>query len=116
MQQDDLSKREVPIQISQSDERPSKDGQDVFVPWISSQKEKSISSDTTTLTYNRYYHFFDKGELRALVLSAAAELGISVRSKESTNIEPVISQPYLEIVQDGWERSNWYIELRLTTA
>jgi len=53
---------------------------------------------------------FAKGELSRLVVEAAAELGLQVGSNPrdmGKNMRGV------EIVQDGWERSNYYVELRL---
>jgi len=59
--------------------------------------------------YNRYYHMFAKGELAALVKEVAEELSLIVGTQEiaGRNTRGV------EIVQDGWERSNYYVELKL---
>lgn len=65
---------------------PSNDGQDVFVPWTTADGK----------VYNRYYHMFAQGELSALVQQAADEVGERI-----------------SVVQDGWERSNYYVEVRL---
>jgi tRNA (uracil-5-)-methyltransferase TRM9 len=61
------------------------DGQDVFVPWVLGDG----------LVERRYYHMFARGELRALVDEATSALGGGV-----------------QVVQEGWERSNHYVELR----
>ncbi|KAF7322866.1 UDP-N-acetylglucosamine transferase subunit ALG13 [Mycena chlorophos] len=86
--QDEQSKRSVPI-------TDASNGQDVFVPWVS-QKDQ-------TRVFNRYYHMFADGELDALVVSAAQEMGLHVGAGASEGVE---------IVQQGWERSNHFVELR----
>ncbi|KAJ6455708.1 S-adenosyl-L-methionine-dependent methyltransferase [Mycena sanguinolenta] len=91
VRQDDLSKRSIPTGSSGA-------GQDVFVPWV--------LSDDKTQVFNRYYHMFDEGELAGLVNLAAEELGLAVGPSSSSHLKGV------EIVQDGWERSNHYVELR----
>ncbi|KAJ7273584.1 hypothetical protein B0H12DRAFT_1199938 [Mycena haematopus] len=90
VRQDELSKRRIPSGSSGT-------GQDVFVPWVQSDE-----------VFNRYYHMFDDGELARLVTLAAEELGLVVGPPraDSLNLKGV------EIVQDGWERSNHYVELR----
>jgi len=90
--QDELSKRSIPTSSSG-------EGQDVFVPWV--------LSDDKTQVYNRYYHMFDEGELAGLVALAAQELGLVIGPPGSPG-----SLKGVEIVQDGWERSNHYVELR----
>lgn len=57
--------------------------------------------------FKRYYHMFAKGELTGLVQDAASELGL-VMGRESQGE----AREGLEIVKDGWERSNYYVELR----
>ena len=57
--------------------------------------------------FNRYYHMFAKGELTRLVHDAANELGLSIGPQEDKS-----EGSGIEIVQDGWERSNYYVELR----
>lgn len=83
----------------------------------------SPASETTRPVYNRYYHMFDPGELRAVVCAAAEDLGISIRARpgvDETTESPFSPESpgdgitrYLDIVQDDWERSNFYVELRL---
>jgi len=111
IEQDELSKRKVVA----DDDVLTSTGKDVVVPWVLS-KERQVASDKPAernkepLVYNRYYHMFATGELSGLVGEAARELGLQVgfRPKdEAKNIRGV------EVVQDGWERSNYYIELRL---
>lgn len=122
IEQDELSKRTIPT------EAPSaSDGQDVLVPWVlkSQQPKKKKSSkekapevepqESTSSTqerdpvFNRYYHMFAKGELRALVCEAAEQIGLQVGNQ----VEKAEHQKGLEIIQDGWERSNYYVELKL---
>lgn len=55
--------------------------------------------------FQRYYHFFEPGELKELVVDAARELGLCVGEEgEGRGVQ---------VVQDGWERSNYYVELKL---
>ncbi|KAJ7685061.1 S-adenosyl-L-methionine-dependent methyltransferase [Mycena polygramma] len=93
VRQDELSKRTIP------DSGSNGTGQDVFVPWVKSGDKTEV--------FNRYYHMFDDGELAALVGLAAEELGLVVGPAVGTS-----SLKGVEIVQDGWERSNHYVELR----
>ncbi|KAJ7046650.1 S-adenosyl-L-methionine-dependent methyltransferase [Mycena alexandri] len=90
--QDEHSKRNIPTNSSGT-------GQDVFVPWV-------LAEDSTQV-FNRYYHMFDDGELAALVTLAAEELGLVIGPAAAEG-----SLKGIEIVQDGWERSNHYVELR----
>ncbi|KAJ7098043.1 S-adenosyl-L-methionine-dependent methyltransferase [Mycena belliarum] len=93
VRQDEQSKRDIP-----TDPASSGSGQDVFVPWVMSDK---------TQVFNRYYHMFEDGELASLVVLAAEGLGLVVGSpSETAGLKGV------EIRQNGWERSNHYVELR----
>jgi len=112
IEQDELSKRKV---ISE-DDIPPLTGKDVVVPWVLS-KELSAATKSHADTgaqepqvYKRYYHMFAKGELSRLVVEAAAELGLQVGSNPRDMGKNMRG---IEIVQDGWERSNYYVELRL---
>ncbi|KIM49480.1 hypothetical protein M413DRAFT_15535 [Hebeloma cylindrosporum] len=112
IEQDELSKRRV---VSE-DDIPSLTGKDVVVPWVLSKElssaEKSLSDGgpQEPQVYNRYYHMFAQGELRGLVIEAAAELGLQVASKPE---DVPKNTRGVEIVHDGWERSNYYVELKL---
>ncbi|KAL1745658.1 hypothetical protein HDZ31DRAFT_62968 [Schizophyllum fasciatum] len=105
VEQDELSKRHIPA------ENAAEAGADVFVPWVLSDKTKSQSDAPTTepRVYNRYYHMFSQGELRRLVELAAGQSGLAIGEAEAF---PAGSRG-LQVVQDGWERSNYYVELRL---
>lgn len=136
IEQDDLSKRSIPsaqpkAAISvQEDISPA--GQDVFVPWVLSA-QKSLKSngaressasprqspqeddvegtqEAKSKVFNRYYHMFAKGELPTLVSAAARGLGLDVGDPDDINQGR--GTRGIQIVQDGWERSNYYIELR----
>ena len=61
--------------------------------------------------YQRYYHLFAKGELVALVREACDALGFVVGPPDSRSGVPC----GVEILQDGWERSNHYVEFRRWT-
>lgn len=134
-QQDELSKRSIPS-LSPSDPNitttcedgilaknaDSRDGTDVFVPWVLSSQNPSTTAsqpEDQNKTYNRYYHMFDKGELRNLVRDAAEELGIFERARtedanpKETETIPTDKNRFVEFVQDDWERSNYYVELLL---
>ncbi|KIM80711.1 hypothetical protein PILCRDRAFT_9162 [Piloderma croceum F 1598] len=66
--------------------------------------------------FNRYYHMFAEGELVELVRSAAGDLGIHIGPIPDQTLSSGPGMEWkgrgLEIVQDGWERSNYYVELR----
>lgn len=73
--------------------------------------------DRRTKVLNRYYHMFARGELSSLVCEAAKELGLIVGSHSQlvggvVQGEPSNKLKGIEIVQEGWERSNYYVELR----
>lgn len=128
VEQDNLSKRKIPN--AGHPPESSKQGHDVFVPWVFTQQSHSVncedrpspsadtggaSQDKSTQVFNRYYHMFAKGELRMLVEDAARTLGLIIGSKDELNGDNAEGQRCMdgvEIVQDGWERSNYYIELR----
>lgn len=81
------------------------------MPWVLSKQtapESPNLSGGQEQVYNRYYHMFAKGELARLVAEAAAELNLIIGAADG---QPPSSQG-VEIVQDGWERSNYYVELR----
>lgn len=106
IEQDQQSKRVIP----RSDE--TRTGQDVVVPWVLSKsnaaQRPNSPEDTQERVYNRYYHMFAKGELADLVSQAAAGLGLTIGGV----VEQPTSTQGVEIVQDSWERSNYYVELR----
>ena len=52
---------------------------------------------------------FAKGELRELVCEAAS--GMDLYVGDTANADSRYSKG-VEITQDGWERSNYYVELR----
>jgi tRNA (uracil-5-)-methyltransferase TRM9 len=54
---------------------------------------------------------FSKDELRGLVQSAAQELGLKFGPPSSNEAEAKGTKG-IEIIVSGWERSNYYIELR----
>lgn len=98
------------------DDIPPLTGKDVVVPWVLSKElgatDKSLNDGGAQepQVYNRYYHIFAKGELPGLVVEAAAELGLQIGSKPE---DVPKNTRGVEIVQDGWERSNYYVELKL---
>ena len=57
--------------------------------------------------FNRYYHMFSEGELYELTVNAAREFRLEIGSDSEVSADQGI-----EIVQSGWERSNYYIEIR----
>ncbi|EJU00790.1 S-adenosyl-L-methionine-dependent methyltransferase [Dacryopinax primogenitus] len=110
-EQDELSKRIVPVDPEKAGEKV----QDVFVPWKKAAVQRANGAGTETETetelHQRYYHLFTKDELGDLVREAAKCLGLHILQGEDSS-----ESNGLRIVQEGWERSNWYIELLLTTA
>ena len=124
IEQDELSKRIIPGKDSLTQENV---GQDVFVPWVlATQKterpmqtetrkdqsavemtKKDGSTEEPKKVFNRYYHMFSKGELRELTIDAVEGLGLAIGNESDTSVDQGV-----EIVQCGWERSNYYIEVR----
>lgn len=89
-------------------------GKDVMVPWVLTIPATpgpglSPGESENRPVYNRYYHMFAKGELAGLVVDAATSLGLQVSVKPDKTEQPLRG---VEILQDGWERSNYYVELR----
>ncbi|KAG2114562.1 uncharacterized protein F5147DRAFT_569988 [Suillus discolor] len=131
IEQDELSKRSIPTSDTDGSDHYPLTGEDVFVPWVMSQNQhtakgkfkndippsatsKEVVSAAPTLAaeipvYNRYYHMFAKGELKHLTIQAVEGLGLMVGSRESANAKGCRG---VEIIQEGWERSNYYVELR----
>ncbi|KAG5639529.1 hypothetical protein H0H81_000674 [Sphagnurus paluster] len=110
IEQDELSKRAIPTRDGDGSEWT---GKDVVVPWVLSRPAPSQEKGPGEVpvkkqVFNRYYHMFAKGELSGLVHDAAKDLGLHVGE------QPETSSPTrgVDIVQDGWERSNYYVELR----
>ncbi|KAJ7582868.1 S-adenosyl-L-methionine-dependent methyltransferase [Mycena floridula] len=95
VEQDELSKRAIPSTATA-------DGQDVFIPWVLS---KADIEEPQVL--NRYYHMFSHGELGRIASEAAAELGLHIGPANDWSPGTGV-----EIVQAGWERSNYFVELR----
>ncbi|KAI3631625.1 hypothetical protein MIR68_010098 [Amoeboaphelidium protococcarum] len=67
--------------------RPDANG-DVFVPWRIPSKE----DPTVTVTYQRYYHLFRKGEIDEMVRRACTQFGCKQH-----------------VLRSGYDRDNWYI-------
>lgn len=117
--QDELSKRAIPTSRP-NPSPPGLRGQDVFVPWVLAEDLKaghiagneSREAEREKKVFNRYYHMFEEGELRELVLLAAGELDICTGPHKGY-AEQINSQTAIEIVKDDWERSNYYLEFRL---
>ncbi|KAF8337885.1 S-adenosyl-L-methionine-dependent methyltransferase [Cantharellus anzutake] len=110
VEQDQLSKRVVPI----SDPDNTR-GQDVLVPWVLATSEGSVPSPSPTKEQpfrTKILHMFASSELRQLVCRAASRLNLQVGTPPVPS-ENFKSAKGLEIVQEGWERSNYYLEARL---
>lgn len=109
--QDDASKRVVPSTGETSDVKE----QDVLVPWVlsngSQRKSDATTAEDAPRVYQRYYHMFAPGELRSLTESAAASLGLIVGPPPNA-ADSQGPQSGLEIVAEGWERSNHYVEAK----
>ena len=110
VEQDEQSKRVIP---TSGEAANSQAGKDVVVPWVlsrqlgSTSKEGRIDSERPQV-FNRYYHMFAKGELAGMVHEAVTEMGLEIGqfSSRGTRRAGVV------IVQDGWERSNYFVELK----
>jgi len=121
IEQDEQSKRTIPVPSREglcayADGERYSGGQDVFVPWILSSdnaRPRALgaerSQNVPPEAVRRYYHMFSKDELRELVQGVAQELGLKVSPPLSND---VMASEGVEIVMSGWERSNYYIELR----
>lgn len=141
IEQDELSKRNVPTETQHmsgqdvfvpwvmSQQNPNKK----IKPRAKSRRDQdSCDGDSASNSYgivdktleapmqeephifNRYYHMFAKGELVQLVRDAASELGLHVGPR-TDEIVPSEMKAGMQIVQYGWERSNYYVELRRWT-
>lgn len=99
----------------------------MFVPWVLSKAKPELQAVPAPFTqgedtsapipqepqvFNRYYHMFASGELSDLIRKAAIELGFYIGAKADCEPLPKHISRGIEIIQDGWERSNYYIELR----
>lgn len=69
----------------------------------------ALENSGTAPIYHRYYHMFAKGELTRLTCEAAEGMGLVVGLPEG-------GRRGIEVIQDGWERSNYYVELRCWKA
>ncbi|TFK27369.1 hypothetical protein FA15DRAFT_679020 [Coprinopsis marcescibilis] len=108
IEQDELSKRAIPTEEQDVGEVQ---GKDVMVPWVLNTAGSPSDGDKKhSEVFNRYYHMFANGELSALTMAAARSIGLIVGSKPTS--DQTGSSEGVEIVQDGWERSNYYVELR----
>jgi len=76
-------------------------------PSVAEATVEGKGDDEHSNVFNRYYHMFSKGELYELTTTAAQELGLAVGSQSDASVGQGV-----EIVQCGWERSNYYIEIR----
>jgi tRNA (uracil-5-)-methyltransferase TRM9 len=111
VEQDELSKRKIPV----GNEHTPTLGTDVVVPWVLSKELKTTGNKMSSQmneprVLNRYYHMFAKGELRRLVEEAITDLGLQIGSPPPNRAFRLARG--VEFVQDGWERSNYYVELR----
>lgn len=137
IEQDDLSKRTIPSEPTKDTDGS---GRDVFVPWVltshvpkqkpkaktrsrgKKQESRIDTPESEPLTsemaeaegdqpkvYNRFYHMFAKGELSALVREAARDLGLELGQRPES-LEGDRGKRGVHVVEDGWERSNYYVE------
>jgi len=126
IEQDERSKRTIPVPdqvrtCADAKGEASPGGQDVFVPWVLSSDNARSKIPRTEQVQNvpkdapdairRYYHMFAQGELLELVQKAAQEMRLNV-SPPPLNAAEAKSMEGMEVVASGWERSNYYIELR----
>ncbi|KAG6868272.1 hypothetical protein C0993_005557 [Termitomyces sp. T159_Od127] len=108
IEQDELSKRKV---IGDDEANLQDKGRDVIIPWVLASQKGAHTDLTEPQVFNRYYHMFAKGELSGLVHDAARSLDIDVGPPPELNELPSPKRG-VEIIQDDWERSNYYVELK----
>lgn len=112
--QDKTSKRTMPSVMQTEETSPN--GIDAFVPWVLSQTITDSSRDQNnneSQVLKRYYHFFAVGELLQLVHEAAEELDL-IFGPPPSNLGP--GKRGVDIIKEGYEKSNWFIELMLWTT
>ena len=128
IEQDDLSKRAIPVSTGDQPQTDQAPGQDVFVPWVLSQQQprtkkprrqknalvqaeepETLNPVPAPQTFHRYYHMFAQGELDDLLRDAAQSSGIALGNPDDF----AEGTTGVQIVQSGWERSNYYLEFRL---
>lgn len=96
--------------------------QDVFVPWVRTLQKPTVTTvsiedaaiyaaNDSPAVFQRYYHMFARGELKTLVYEAAEALGLAVDGGDA-DCQADKGGRGLRIVSEGWERSNWYLELQ----
>lgn len=74
------------------------------------KKDQSVvetTAEAPSKVFKRYYHMFSKDELYELTRSAVQELCLAIGNESDVSADEGV-----EIVQCGWERSNYYIEIR----
>lgn len=115
VEQDELSKRVVPDAAVTPDGivTASAKAQDVLVPWVKTGAALGNSSGSShePRIFQRYYHLFACSELTRLASHAASELGLAVGPADLC--DTVGRTCGMEIVDHGWERSNYYLEAQL---
>jgi len=136
IEQDELSKRTIPNLQPDSGDSGSMDtrGQDVFVPWVlvagkpreNPRPRKGARTNprppegsdippteqAEPKLFNRYYHMFAEGELLQLACEAARDMELKIGLPPSRENEDLTKSMGVEIIQSGWERSNYYVEMR----
>jgi tRNA (uracil-5-)-methyltransferase TRM9 len=130
IEQDAHSKRVIPVSgtaprtcaDADAEGEWNTSGQDVFVPWVLSSgctrpevlctEEAQNAPKTKPDAIQRYYHMFAKGELDQLVQTAAQEMRLKVGTRPTNEAEECEGTEGIEVVASGWERSNYYVELR----
>lgn len=127
VEQDSKSKRVIPSAQPEDQSSTEPQGVDVFVPWVLSdrtaapeekrpagQHEAARSEDELkpkAKVYDRFYHMFAKGELEQLATDAAQAMGLYVGPRDTDSMA-MEGMSGVEVCQSGWERSNYYVELR----
>jgi tRNA (uracil-5-)-methyltransferase TRM9 len=115
VEQDELSKRVVPdVTVPSGGTAPATaKAQDVIVPWVKTGAVAGKPPDSLhePRIFQRYYHLFTSSELTDLASHAASELGLAVGPADHCGT--MDGACGMEIVDHGWERSNYYLEARL---
>ncbi|KAL1413014.1 tRNA methyltransferase, has a role in tRNA modification [Vanrija albida] len=88
--------------------------QDFLVPWVLAPLRAKGEHPTVDnqQVFERYYHLFVAGELRALVERAAVDAGFVLRAEGEEGLEG----KNLRVVAEGWEADNWWLEAEVFKA
>lgn len=73
-------------------------------------ESKEATAAQQAQVFHRYYHLYMKGELRESVLLAASEMGFCIKDDKERKPAGEKGNKWLRIVEEGYEKDNWYLE------